>query len=113
MGKVSIASSRMGKADGKVIAGIVCGLEQPSAPLVKPLKSTPMKNTFTWAEANIATALASCGTRRKTTPQQRHPRKNTGKRPGELTGGRYTTDSAASTVNWKGTEITEITHRHG
>lgn len=69
-----------------------------------------MKNTFTWAACAIA--LASCGTPAEDNAstdaaKKEKPQEND---PVSLTGGRYTIDSAASTVNWKGTEITGESH---
>ena len=71
-----------------------------------------MKNTFTWAACAIAIALASCGTPAEDNAsteasKKEKPQEND---PVSLTGGRYTIDSAASTVNWKGTEITGKSH---
>jgi len=71
-----------------------------------------MKNTFTWAACAIAIALASCGTPAEDNAsteaaKKEKPQEND---PVSLTGGRYTIDSAASTVNWKGTEITGESH---
>ena len=71
-----------------------------------------MKNTFTWATCAIAIALASCGTPAEDNAsteasKKEKPQEND---PVSLTGGRYTIDSAASTVNWKGTEITGKSH---
>ena len=73
-----------------------------------------MKNTLTWAACAAAIALASCGsapaetdTKTETAPVKEEAK--TAKTP-ELIGGTYTIDTEASTVNWKGTKITNDSH---
>lgn len=79
--------------------------------LVYPVKTILMKNTLTWAACAAAIALASCGapaeTNSDTTPAKEvtQPSKEL-----SLTDGSYTVDPAASTVNWKGTKITNDSH---
>lgn len=70
-----------------------------------------MKNTFTWAACAAAIALASCGapaeTNTDTTPAKEV---SNGVETPEFIGGTYTIDPAASTVNWRGTKITNDSH---
>lgn len=79
--------------------------------LVYPLNTIQMKNTLTWAACAAAIALASCGAPAETNADTA-PAKEGDKEAATLTliGGTYTIDSAASTVNWKGTKITNDSH---
>lgn len=70
-----------------------------------------MKNTLTWAACAAAIALASCGapaeSNADTTPAKEGA---TEVETPVFIGGTYTIDPAASTVNWKGTKITNDSH---
>ena len=70
-----------------------------------------MKNTFTWTACAVAIALASCGAPaepKSEAPAAKEETKTT--EAVEFMGGTYIVDQAASTVNWKGTEITTNSH---
>lgn len=70
-----------------------------------------MKNTFTWAACAAVLALASCGA-----PAESNSESTPAKEGAKTTeapsfiGGTYNIDPAASTVHWKGTEITTNSH---
>ena len=70
-----------------------------------------MKSTLTLTAFAVAIALASCGTPTETNseaPAAKEETKTTG--AVEFMGGTYAVDPAASSINWKGTEITTRFH---
>lgn len=70
-----------------------------------------MKNTFTWTACAVAMALASCGAPTETNSETSAAKEETKTTEAvEFMGGTYIVDQAASTVNWKGTEITTKFH---
>ncbi len=70
-----------------------------------------MKNTFTWMACAVTIALASCGAPAETNSEEPASKEETKTTEAvEFMGGTYVVDQAASTVNWKGTEITTRFH---
>ena len=70
-----------------------------------------MKNTFTWTACAVAIAFASCGAPAETNSEAPAAKEETKTTEAvEFMGGTYIVDQAASTVNWKGTEITTRFH---
>lgn len=70
-----------------------------------------MKNTFTWMACAVTIALASCGAPAETNSEEPASKEETKTTEAvEFMGGTYVVDQAASTVNWKGTEITTLFH---
>ncbi len=70
-----------------------------------------MKSTLTLTACAVAIALASCGTPTETNseaPAAKEETKTTG--AVEFMGGTYAVDPAASSIKWKGTEITTRFH---
>jgi polyisoprenoid-binding protein YceI len=79
--------------------------------LVTSMKTIAMNNTFTWTACAVAIALTSCGAPAETNSEAPTAKEEI-KTPEavEFMGGTYAVDQEASTVKWKGTEITTKYH---
>tara|TARA_B100001093_G_C26734075_1_gene973611 strand:- start:130 stop:840 length:711 start_codon:yes stop_codon:yes gene_type:complete len=81
------------------------------AALVNPLKQKTMKKILTWTAYAVVVALASCSAPNEAkTEATTAKEENKSTEAVEFIGGTYAVDVEASTVRWKGTEITTQFH---